>query len=283
MSASTTPGSAPFDKVAVCVDASEAAADAVALGIVLAGAAEAITVVHALETYYAGGWGQTWTIPDDDWRQIGDAVLDAAAAHAPGCARELLPGNPHFAVAEWVEKEQPEVVVCAAHSGLLARAALGSMSAHFAYHLECPVAIARPERQRPRDINTVAACIDGNEGSQAVLETAARVSAAHDAMLSAVHVADDLRVYVEYGWAPDSPDWEERWRATMDELVGDLECERVVLDGTQVGPTIRDWADDESIDLLVLAAHRKLAERMFVGGVAGYLAHHSSSDLLISR
>jgi len=277
------PVGTPFQSVAVCVDGSDAAADAVELGKALAGADGEITLLHALETFFALGWGHVWPIPDDEWQEMGDAVFEKVAAHAPDAERRLLPGSPYFAISQWVDENQPDVVVVAAHSGRFARLTLGSTSSHFAYHLDAPVAIAHPDFSRPRQIARVAACVDGDDHTKRVLDAASRVSGAYGAKMDALYVVEDLRAYVESNWAPDPQEWQKEWRATMDEMLGHAECEQHVLEGPFVGPAIRDWAERSDVDLLTLAAHRGVPERIFLGGVAGYLAHHAPCDVLISR
>lgn len=278
-----SPREAPFGSVAVCVDGSPASADAVALAHALAGADGELTLIHAAEPILALGWGAMMPIPDEEWRAMGEQALEQAAADAPDAERVLLPGNPRFAISDWVEANGPDAVVCAAHHGPMERLALGSVSSYLAYHLSCPVAIARPELERPRSIAHVAACIDGDEHAPEVLSSARHVADAHAAQLTAVHVADDIRVYVEYGWAPDPDEWDRRWTETMDEMIGDIPCERVVLEGEFAGPAIRGWAEESNVDLLVLAAHRGAMRRFFLGGVANDLAHHAPCDLLIGR
>ena len=273
----------PFSSLAVCVDGSPSSADAVALAQALGKGTAEVTLIHAAEPILALGWGATMPIPEDEWRDMGRKALEDSAKHAPDADRILLPGNPRFAIADWVAENAPDVVVCAAHHGTFKRLALGSVSSYLAYHLSCPVAIARPALDRPRAIGHIGACIDGDEHSPVVLATARHVADAHDAKLTAVHVADDIRAYVECAWAPDPEEWNAGWAASMDEMVGDTSCERVVLQGEFAGPSIREWAESADADLLIVAAHRGAVQRFFLGGVANDLAHHAPCDLLISR
>ena len=69
----------------------------------------------------------------------------------------------------------------------------------------------------------------------------------------------------------------------MDEIVRDLRCEQVLLEGVYAGPAITDWAAEHDVDLLIAAAHRRGVERWFLGGFASHLAHHAPCDVLISR
>ncbi|MDH3725691.1 MAG: universal stress protein [Thermoleophilia bacterium] len=272
-----------FDTVAVCVDYSDAAHDAIELGRALAGAEGQIVLVHVAEITSQLGWVKMIAIPDLDWEPIGTELLKRLSEEAAGAETVLLRGHPSISIMEWVERASPDVIVCAARHGVVSRTVLGSVSSYLAYHLPCPVAIARPGIERRPRFTHVAACVDADEQSHLVLEAAERVAGAHLARLSAVHVMDDLRTYGHLGWVPDPLEWRQEWEAMMDEIVRDLRCEQVLLEGVYAGPAITDWAAEHDVDLLIAAAHRRGVERWFLGGFASHLAHHAPCDVLISR
>lgn len=272
-----------FDHVAVCVDHSEAADDAVDLGRALASPDGRITLVHATEVTSQLGWVKMIAIPDLDWVPIGTELLDQLSEKVPEAETALLRGHPSVSVVQWVEQEHPDVVICAAHDGLMARTLLGSVSSYLAYHLPCPVAIARPGTARPKRFAHVAACVDVDDHSTRVLDLADRLASAHLARLSAVHVTDDLHAYGQVGWTPDLQAWQREWEAMLAELVGERQCAQVVLEGNYAGPVVNEWAEKEGVDLLVAAAHRGGLQRWFLGGFASHLAHNAPCDLLISR
>jgi nucleotide-binding universal stress UspA family protein len=277
------PQKAAFDTVAVCVDYSDAAHDAIELGRALAGTEGQIVLVHVAEITSQLGWVKMIAIPDLDWEPIGTELLTRLSEEAPGAETVLLRGHPSISIMEWAERESPDVVVCAAHHGVVSRTVLGSVSSYLAYHLPRPVAIARPGVERQPRFTHVAACVDADDQSQLVLETAERIAGAHHARLSAIHVMDDLRTYGHVGWVPDPLEWRREWEAMMDEIVGDHECEQVLIEGVYAGPAIADWAAEQGVDLLIAAAHRRGVERWFLGGFASHLGHHAPCDVLISR
>ena len=282
MQAGGRPGAA-YEHVAICIDHSDAARDAVALGRSLAGPDGRVSLVHAVEVGSQLTWVKMIAVPELDWEPVGTALLETWGEELPGAERVLLRGHPSVSVADWVAREEPDVVVCAAHHGAVSRSLLGSVSAHFAYHLPCPVAIARPGRGREAPIARVAACVDADGSSDAVLDASRRVADLSGARVTAVHAMDDLSLYGHFGWVPDTEEWEREWERQLDELVGDRDCDRVLLPGTFAGAAIAAWAEDADVDLLVAAARRRGIERLFVGGFAAHLAHHAPCDVLIAR
>jgi nucleotide-binding universal stress UspA family protein len=274
---------AAFEHVAVCVDYSDAAHDAIALGKALAGTQGRITLLHATEVTSQLGWVKMIAIPDLEWEPIGKDLLERLSKEVPDAEAVLLRGHPSTSVVRWVEQEHPDIVVCAAHHGVASRTLLGSVSSYLAYHLPCAVAIARAGIARPTRFTHIGACIDVDERADLVLDMAERIANAHLARVSAVHVMQDLQTYALHGWTPDPLAWRREWEEMLSELVGDRRCSEVLIDAKFAGSAVIDWATEAEVDLLVAAAHRRGLERWFLGGFASHLAHHALCDLVIGR
>lgn len=276
------PANGPFASVAVCVDRSAAANDAIGLGKALAGGDGHLTLLHAARPLEPLGWASA-TAPPMDWQELGTELLERLSHQVPSADTQLLKGHPSAAIHDWVEAAQPDVVVCATHHGAFRRNTLGSVASHLAYQLPVPVAIARTGIGRRETFTRVAACIDTDGRSDLVLDLSERVAAAYGGEVTAVHVMDDLQRHTYYGLSPDPDEWLAEWAKAMDDLAGDRDVEQVLLHGDFAGHKISAWAEEESIDLLVAAAHRGAVERVLVGGFANHLAHHAPCDLLVAR
>jgi nucleotide-binding universal stress UspA family protein len=74
--------------------------------------------------------------------------LEELAAEIPEAEPVLLTGYPPVAVVEWAEEARPDLIVAAAHRGLVDRLLLGSFASYLAYHAPCSVLLVRPEPAR---------------------------------------------------------------------------------------------------------------------------------------
>lgn len=273
-----------FGSVAVCVDYSDAAKGAIGLGRALAGAEGKLYLVHATETFARYGWLTMLKEPGLEWKSIGRELLERLSREAPQAELVLLEGHPSASIAEWAEQTRPEVVVCGAHRGTATRVALGSVSSYLSHHLPCPVAIARPGAELPQRLTHVAACVDADDRAAGVLSHSRRIADAQGATMSAVHViVDRLFGFRAQDWAPDSVDWSSEWERKFADLIGETRCDAVLLEGDSAGHIVSEWAERESVDLLVTAAHHGAMGRYFPGGFANYVAHHAPCSVLITR
>jgi nucleotide-binding universal stress UspA family protein len=70
--------------------------------------------------------------------------LREVVTDTPGTEGVLLEGYPPQAVVAWAETAKPDLLVAAAHRGLVDRVLLGSFAGYLAHHAPCPVLLVRP-------------------------------------------------------------------------------------------------------------------------------------------
>jgi nucleotide-binding universal stress UspA family protein len=170
----------PYQRVAVAIDGSDRALDAV-------GPARAIATLHGaglvLVTVAASG----------DAPGAAGALLEAAvAAVGPVDDAITLPGSDPGPVLGRFDDEHPETLLCLTTRGRrpLARAVLGSVAAAVVSHSSQAVALVGPNCRLGADqaIDRVVACLDGSPQAEVVLPWATGWSAATGARLVLVHV-----------------------------------------------------------------------------------------------
>ena len=136
-----------YPHIAVCVDRSEPAADALrhARHLFEATGGERLSVVHVAPwpLMYAGE-AAGWTPPQQDMEESAQAWLDEQTAGLPGAAGVLLDGYPPVAVCDWAADNDVSVLIAASHRGLVERVLLGSFAGYLVRHAPCAVLLTRP-------------------------------------------------------------------------------------------------------------------------------------------
>lgn len=139
--------SAIYPHVAVCVDRSEPARDALQHARTLASAvgAERLSVIHVAPwpLMYAGE-AAGWAPPQEDIEASASAWLDEAIKDVPGAVPVLLEGYPPVAVCDWASENDVSVLIAASHRGLVERVLLGSFAGYLVRHAPCAVLLTRP-------------------------------------------------------------------------------------------------------------------------------------------
>lgn len=277
----------PFGHVAVCVDGSEATPAALRLARRLRTPGGRLRIVNVVPPPFSStlGWGG---MSPPDLIGEAEAVVDRIIEQLPEAEREdaesvVLSGHPPSTVVEWAREAGPDLLVTAAHGGLLKRLAMGSFSSQLAYHAPCSVAVARPDgpaEDAATSLALVGACVDDSEPAPTVLEVADRL-AEPDGRLAAVHVVPTA-AFLGSPWTIDLDVLQEGSETLVAELVAGTRAQPVILNG-HAGAAVCEWAESEGADLLVAAAHRGLTDRALLGSFAAYLAHHAPCDVLLLR
>lgn len=136
----------PYRRIACCIERDRAMPSVLAEADRLGdGAPEALWLVHALappRLVVGGPYG--FVPPIVELREEAQRWLEEAAARLAGATPVLLEGYPPRAVCEWASETRPDLIVAAAHRGILDRAMLGGFAAYVAYHAPCPVMLVHP-------------------------------------------------------------------------------------------------------------------------------------------
>ena len=138
---------APYDHIVVCIDddpASEPALqEAVRLRALGPGKLDIVHVAPRPRLLITGPYGY---IPDPvDLYVEAQRWLYDRAAEFPDAEAVLLDGYPPRAACEYAEEAGADLMVAAAHRGIVSRAMLGGFAAYVAYHAPCAVLLVHPE------------------------------------------------------------------------------------------------------------------------------------------
>jgi len=130
----------------------------------------------------------------------------------------------------------------------------------------------------------IACCMDESDAALRALEESRRLRALGEGRLTLLHVVQYPPPFATgYGAQINPADLmaaAERW---MGEVAGDVpEGTEVVLKGHPASAAC-EWAADNAVDLMVVAGHRNLAQRVALGSFAHYLVNHAPCPVLVLR
>lgn len=138
---------ASYTHIAVCVDRSDAARDALAEArrVRAAAGAGTLSLVHVAPwpLLYSGEAG-AWAPDPQDIESAARTWLDEIVAAVPEGEPVLLDGYPPAAVCGWAADAGVDLIVAASHRGLVERVLLGSFAAYLVRHSPCSVLLTRP-------------------------------------------------------------------------------------------------------------------------------------------
>ena len=138
---------APYRTIACCVDADPASdgvvAEAVALRAASAGDLVLLHVAGPAHTPVAGPLSYYAEAPPV-LRDRAEAWLAERVATIPGARGVVIEGYPPRAICRWAAENHADLIVAAAHRGVVERTLLGGFAAYVAYHAPCPVLLVHP-------------------------------------------------------------------------------------------------------------------------------------------
>lgn len=134
---------------------------------------------------------------------------------------------------------------------------------------------------------SIGCCLDHSDAARAVLDEAARLRELGDAAaIHLVHVVEPAPVlhagpytYVEPSAV--AVDEAKEWMGARVAEIG--AASGTVLDGADPGPVVCDWAEAQGLDLLVVAPHRGVLDRILHGSFAAHLTYHAPCPVLMLR
>jgi nucleotide-binding universal stress UspA family protein len=133
--------SSPYSRIACCVDCDDRAHEVLAEGLRLADGAPG--VVHAVHVVapprLAPSGPYAYVPPILELREQAESWLRELADDVPGVTPVLLDGYPAREVCHWAEEAGVDLIIAAAHRGVLERALLGGFASYLAYHAPCAV------------------------------------------------------------------------------------------------------------------------------------------------
>jgi len=138
---------APYAKIACFIDEDPSServkAEALALRAQSPGELHLVHVSSPPWPLYGDLYGGVG-FPYEEVRDAAREWIEREAARTPGATATLLEGWAPGAACDYLESNDIDLAVAAAHRGRAERALLGGFASHLAYHAPCPVLLVRP-------------------------------------------------------------------------------------------------------------------------------------------
>lgn len=279
--------------MAVCVDRSEAARNAVAEARRLTGegaGAGRLSLVHVATAPLLVGYSR-WGPERQIFYRRARRWLRGVVGEVPGAEPVLMWGHPAERVLDWAWQARPDLLMAASHAGRAERM-LGSFTRRIAVAgpgpallLPAGVLPGPPLGPGEAPYRHIACCVDDSPAAERALAEARRLRGLGPGRLSVVHAAPQplLQVAVPGGTAPAPADLsarDERWLRGL--VAGVPGAEPVHLTGL-APEAVLDWAGQARPDLLVAAAHRGVVERALLGSFAARMTLEAPCPVLLTR
>jgi nucleotide-binding universal stress UspA family protein len=138
--------SALFPHVACCIDDSEASGLALAEAARLAGEDGRLSLLHVTQQPVLYPDPARTVMPDPaSVHERARRWLERRASTLPSAEAVLLEGHPGTAACVWADQARPDLIVAAAHRGLVERLFLGSFASYLAHHSPVNVLLVRAD------------------------------------------------------------------------------------------------------------------------------------------
>ena len=284
-----------YERILFPTDGSEGAK--IAFGHVLDVAAGTDATVHVLNVVDTAEFGGALGTKEyNDWQEreaqrIVREATDRARARDVSAVTEVIQGDPARSISDYAEQSSADLIVMPTHgrSGL-ERFLLGSVTEKVIRTADVPVLTLRPDESlRPYPYRSILLPTDGSEAAGSAIDEAILLGSELGASLYAVYVVDvrappgtmDPDVVYDALEAQGKDALEDiRERAAT---AGLDHVEASLLTGTP-HESIRDFADEEEIDLIVMGTHgRRGVERYMLGSVTERVVRTSDRPVLTVR
>jgi nucleotide-binding universal stress UspA family protein len=137
---------APYARIACFIEEGPASdlalAESLSLRAQSPGELHVVHVATRPSPLFVGMYG--FTPPVEPYFAAAEEWLRERVSEVPGATLRLLNGWPPRAACEYVAEAGIDLLVAAAHRGLVERAMLGGFAAYVAYHATCAVLLVHP-------------------------------------------------------------------------------------------------------------------------------------------
>lgn len=232
----------------------------------------------------------------DALEEEGQRIVEDAARRARdrdvSVVSEVLQGDPHRAIADYSEQSTIDCIVMPTHGRRgLQRFLLGSVTERVINTATVPVIAVNPERGRPLTYppQRILVPTDGSRGAAIALEDGIDIANATGATLHLLHVVEtgspghDARSVLKEGDSTGRAS-EIIAEATAKTEETPLDAVTSAIEHGEPSTVIRDYIDENGIDLAILGTHgRTDFSRYVMGGVSAKLVRTSPVPVMWVR
>ena len=182
---------------------------------------------------------------------------------------------------EAIGEVEADLVVMASHNPRITDYLIGSNAAHLALHAPCSVMVVREREVPPPPYGHVLVPVDLDhpEAAGKAMSTAQALARDSAARLTAISiapmVADDMTA------AP--PDYQAKLEAYVAGVEGSPKPEGELRIAGSVSGEIRFFAQENGVDLVVMASHDPRATDFLIGSNAAHVALHTRCSVMVVR
>jgi nucleotide-binding universal stress UspA family protein len=232
----------------------------------------------------------------DVLEEVGQRVVEEAAqrAEARGVSvvSEVLRGDPHRTVVDYSEQSTIDCIVMPTHGRRgLQRFLLGSVTERVINTATVPVIAVNPDRDRPLTYppQRILVPTDGSRGAALALEEGIDIANVTGATLHLLHVVETGSLGPDARYALKKDELTGRANEIMAEATerienDSLEAVTCVIEHGEPSTVIRDYIDENEIELAILGTHgRTDFSRYVMGGVSAKLVRTSPVPVMWVR
>jgi len=185
-------------------------------------------------------------------------------------------------IMEVVSETGADLVVMASHNPRMTDYLIGSNAAHVALHAPCSVLVHRAaEGAGPVPPNHVVVPVDlDNSGVAAkAMAIGQRIARTDEARLTALSIVP----MIEDGMSGGPPDYQSMLEEYVAGIDGDPEPRGELRIAPSVSGEIRIFAQENDVDLIVMASHEPRLSDYVIGSNAAHVALHTPCSVMVVR
>jgi nucleotide-binding universal stress UspA family protein len=228
---------------------------------------------------------------------VADTLRGSGAAVEVDVEVVVAQGSPAEAILAEADRRGANLIVLATHGrNGIDKLVIGSVSERVVQRSKLPVLLLRPTKYRAERLKLILVPVDGSTGSLVALGTASHLARAANAALVLLRVVLPLPLWIydpalglDTGPLID-PRWDEDRRANAEAYVRQV-ARQVAESGIEAGAeallgdvaaTITEYADQEAVDLIVMATHaRRGPTKALLGSMAADVIRAAQQPVLL--
>jgi nucleotide-binding universal stress UspA family protein len=236
--------------------------------------------------------GKIIDVLEEEGQRVVEEAAQRAEARGISVVSEVLQGDPHRTIVDYSEQSTIDCIVMPTHGRRgLQRFLLGSVTERVINTATVPVIAVNPDRDRPLTYppQRILVPTDGSRGAALALEEGIDIANVTGATLHLLHVVETGSLGPDARYALKKDELTGRANEIMAEATerienDSLEAVTCVIEHGEPSTVIRDYIDENEIELAILGTHgRTDFSRYVMGGVSAKLVRTSPVPVMWVR